>query len=62
MLLHFVSTPYFTPETVQKEQGIIAQEIRMARTAPARLSIITFWSCSMSTTPSGIKLPVPLRA
>ncbi len=29
MLLHFVSTPYFTPETVHKEQGIIAQEIRM---------------------------------
>ena len=29
MLLRFVSTPYFTPETVAKEQGIIAQEIRM---------------------------------
>ena len=29
MLLHFVSTPYFTEETVQKEQGIIAQEIQM---------------------------------
>ena len=28
-LLRFVSTPYFTPETVAKEQGIIAQEIRM---------------------------------
>ena len=28
-LLRFVSTPYFTPETVEKEQGIIAQEIRM---------------------------------
>ena len=28
-LLHFVSTPYFTPETVEKEQGIISQEIRM---------------------------------
>ena len=29
VLLRFVSTPYFTPETVAKEQGIIAQEIRM---------------------------------
>ena len=29
MLLRFVSTPYFTPENVKKEQGIIAQEIRM---------------------------------
>ena len=34
MLLHFVSTPYFTPETVQKEQGIIAQEIRMGDDSP----------------------------
>ena len=28
-LLRFVSTPYFTAETVEKEQGIISQEIRM---------------------------------
>ena len=34
MLLHFVSTPYFTPETVQKEQGIIGQEIRMGEDDP----------------------------
>lgn len=29
ILLHFVTHPYFTDETVQKEQGIIGQEIRM---------------------------------
>ncbi len=29
ILLDFVSTPYFTEESVAKEQGIIAQEIRM---------------------------------
>jgi len=29
VLLNFVQSPYFTPETVEKEQGIIAQEIRM---------------------------------
>ena len=29
ILLDFVSTPYFTPETVAKEQGIIGQEIGM---------------------------------
>ncbi len=29
VLLDFVKSPYFTPETVAKEQGIIAQEIRM---------------------------------
>lgn len=29
ILLDFVQNPYFTPATVQKEQGIIGQEIRM---------------------------------
>ena len=33
-LLTFVSDPYFTDETVQKEQGIIAQEIRMNEDDP----------------------------
>ena len=36
LLLHFVSTPYFTEETVQKEQGIIAQEIRMGEDDPGQ--------------------------
>lgn len=35
-LLGFVSTPYFTPETVQKEQGIIGQEIQMGEDSPGR--------------------------
>ena len=34
LLLHFVSTPYFTTETVQKEQGIIGQEIHMGEDRP----------------------------
>ena len=34
LLLEFVSTPYFTEETVQKEQGIIGQEIDMNRDNP----------------------------
>ncbi len=34
LLIHFVSTPYFTDETVQKEQGIIGQEIRMGEDNP----------------------------
>ena len=34
LLLHFVSTPYFTEETVRKEQGIIAQEIQMGEDNP----------------------------
>ncbi|MEL4105893.1 pitrilysin family protein [Oscillospiraceae bacterium WX1] len=34
ILLQFVSVPYFTPESVQKEQGIIGQEIRMTEDEP----------------------------
>lgn len=34
LLLEFVSTPYFTAETVAKEQGIIAQEIGMSADEP----------------------------
>ena len=33
-LLRFVSTPYFTDESVAKEQGIIGQEIRMCDDSP----------------------------
>lgn len=33
-LLNFVQNPYFTAETVQKEQGIIGQEIRMYQDVP----------------------------
>ena len=36
ILLEFVQDPYFTPETVQKEQGIIGQEIRMGEDQPNR--------------------------
>lgn len=34
ILLSFVSVPYFTPESVAKEQGIIGQEIRMIEDDP----------------------------
>jgi len=34
VLLRFVSTPYFTDESVAKEQGIIGQEIRMCEDDP----------------------------
>ncbi len=35
ILLDFVQSPYFTPQTVQKEQGIIGQEIRMYDDTPS---------------------------
>ncbi len=34
LLLEFVSTPYFTPESVEKERGIIDQEIGMNEDTP----------------------------
>lgn len=34
LLLSFVQQPYFTPENVKKEQGIISQEIRMYEDNP----------------------------
>lgn len=34
ILLSFVTSPYFTPQTVQKEQGIIGQEIKMYEDVP----------------------------
>ena len=33
-MLSFVSVPYFTDESVEKEQGIIAQEINMIEDNP----------------------------
>ncbi len=34
ILLHMVTTPYFTDESVEKERGIIAQEIKMYADSP----------------------------
>ena len=34
ILLRMVTTPYFTPESVEKEHGIIAQEIKMYEDSP----------------------------
>ena len=36
VLLDFVQTPYFTPENVEKERGIIAQELKMGKDSPYR--------------------------
>lgn len=38
ILLDFVQKPYFTQENVDKEQGIIAQEIKMSEDSPFRRS------------------------
>ncbi len=44
-LLQFVSTPYFTPESVEKEQGIIAQEIRMYEDDPYSVVYLDLMRC-----------------
>ncbi len=36
VLLDFVQSPYFTEQTVEKERGIIGQEIRMGEDSPSR--------------------------
>lgn len=50
-LLTFVSTPYFTPESVQKEQGIIGQEIRMVEDTPGYVLYYSLLKCLYSTNP-----------
>ncbi len=45
ILLSFVSNPYFTDETVQKEQGIIGQEISMYDDSPEWRLIFTTYQC-----------------
>lgn len=44
-LLRFVSTPYFTEESVSKEQGIIAQEIRMYEDEPGSVVFNSLMEC-----------------
>lgn len=39
ILLDFVQNPYFTDENVEKERGIIGQEIRMCEDDPERLAM-----------------------
>ncbi|MDO4566920.1 MAG: pitrilysin family protein [Oscillospiraceae bacterium] len=50
-LLSFVSEPHFTKETVQKEQGIIAQEIKMYDDAPEWALATMILRCLYSENP-----------
>lgn len=45
ILLGFVSSPYFTEQTVNKEQGIIGQEIRMYLDVPEWRVLFNVLSC-----------------
>ena len=45
ILMDFVQSPYFTKETVEKEQGIIGQEIRMYDDSPTWRVLFNLLGC-----------------
>lgn len=50
-LLSFVSVPYFTAESVSKEQGIIGQEIRMIEDSPGHVVYQNLMKCLYAQNP-----------
>ena len=56
LLLDFVSTPYFTEESVQKEQGIIGQEIEMNADSPDTAIFENLMGCMYQNHP--ISVPI----
>lgn len=56
ILLDFVTSPYFTPETVQKEQGIIGQEIKMTNDEPGWASLFTLLKAMYKNHPVSIDI------
>ena len=55
-LITFVSDPYFTPETVEKEMGIIEQELRMYEDNPHRALYENMLLCLYENHP--VRIPV----
>lgn len=56
VLLNMVQEPYFTDETVEKEQGIIEQEIRMYLDNPGWRSNMNFLECVYAEYPVRIDI------
>lgn len=56
ILLSFVQSPYFTAETVAKEQGIIGQEIRMYDDSPAWRVMFNMLGCMYHNHPVKIDI------
>ncbi len=56
LLLEFVSTPYFTEESVEKERGIIDQEIGMNQDAPDSVIFENLMASMYETHP--IRVPI----
>ena len=56
ILLSFVSVPYFTQESVDKERGIISQEIRMTEDSPDWRVYKNLLSCLYRTNPARVPI------
>lgn len=56
ILLSFVSVPYFTPESVEKERGIIAQEIRMVEDTPDWKVYTNLLECLYRSSPARVAI------
>lgn len=56
ILLDFVQTPYFTEETVNKEQGIICQEIKMYEDSPGWRVLFNMLECMYEKHPVSIDI------
>lgn len=56
ILLDFVQNPYFTPQTVQKEQGIIGQEITMYYDVAGWMSMFNLLRCLYKNHPVRIDI------
>ena len=56
ILLDFVTKPYFTDKTVQKEQGIIGQEIRMGEDSPERVLFFNLMKAVYASHPINISI------
>ena len=56
ILLQFVSIPYFTEESVEKEQGIIGQEIRMVEDTPDWQLYQQLMECLYANSPARVSV------
>src|SRR5690606_37331610 len=56
LLLDYVLTPYFTPESVAKEQGIIGQEIQMGLDDPNRMVMYNLFESLFREHPARIRV------
>ena len=57
VLLDYVTTPYFTDESVAKEQGIIGQEIRMCEDSPSHVVYENLLKAMYAEHPVRISVP-----